>query len=249
MAIDTTVIPLQVPTAQLIRQQVVDILRNAITSCLFEPGGRLTERDLCERLGVGRGTVREGLRQLEAEGLVRIRPNRGPVVTVLSETEAAECYSLRAILEGEASAIAARTLEGCVLDVLGQNRTAMRKALKADDFTSLQQAKTSFYDIIFASVGNTQFETLLKQLRARTTLVRGLDVDRGRRMAESLRGAAEIYEAFRAGDAEAARRASAEHLERASALALNAMKLAASRDGRAVENGIQNGRARPLHAS
>src|ERR1700760_466339 len=100
-----TIVQLQVPIAQPLRQQVVDILRDAITSCLFEPGGKLTERVLCERLGVSRGTLREGLRQLEAEGLVRIVPNRGPMVTALTETEASECYALRAFLESEASAI------------------------------------------------------------------------------------------------------------------------------------------------
>jgi DNA-binding GntR family transcriptional regulator len=42
-------------------------------------------RALCERLRVSRGTLREGLRQIEAEGLVRLVPNRGPVVAVLSE--------------------------------------------------------------------------------------------------------------------------------------------------------------------
>ena len=112
-----TVVQLQVPIAQPLRQQVVDILRDAITSCLFEPGGKLTERVLCERLGVSRGTVREGLRQLEAEGLVRLVPNRGPMVTVLTELEAAECYSLRALLESEASAIAAKQVSDSVLQL------------------------------------------------------------------------------------------------------------------------------------
>lgn len=222
------VVQLQVPVAQLIRYQVVDILRDAITSCLFEPGGRLIERDLCERLGVSRGTVREGLRQLEAEGLVRIVPNRGPMVTVLSETEAAECYAIREILESEASAIVANKLSRETLSILRQHLTEMRSALRNNNFTELQQAKTSFYDIVFACVGNTQFETLLKQLRARTTLVRGLDIDRGRRIAESVKGASEIFDALRLGSPEAARKASKEHIARAASLALAAMKSAST---------------------
>lgn len=223
-----TLVQLQVPVAQPLRQQVVDILRDAITSCRFEPGGKLTERVLCEQLGVSRGTLREGLRQLEAEGLVRLLPHRGPMVTVLTELEAAECYSLRALLESEASAIAAKQASNSILQTLGRHVADMRNAVRSGKFTELQEAKTCFYDIIFACVANGQFEKLLRQMRARTTLLRGLDIDRARRVAESLRGASEIYRALRKRDAEAARRASAEHLNRAAALALDAMRVAAS---------------------
>jgi DNA-binding GntR family transcriptional regulator len=233
-----TVVQLQVPMAQPLRQQVVDILRDAITNCMFEPGGRLTERALCERLRVSRGTLREGLRQLEAEGLVRLVPNRGPMVAVLSELEAAECYSLRALLESEASAIAATRMSNAILRALGRHLVEMRKAVRCGSFTDLQHAKTLFYDIVFASVANLQFEKLLRQMRARTTLVRGLDIDRDRRMAESLQGATEIYKAVRKGDAGAARRASADHISRAAALALEAMKAAAARQQHASKDGL-----------
>lgn len=218
------VVQLQALVPSSLRQQVVDILRNAITSCLFEPGGRLTERVLCEQLGVSRSTIREGLRQLEAEGLVRLTPNRGPMVSVLSEVEAAEIYAIRAVLEGEASAAAARNADPDVCAVLDTHLGTMRVARANDDFTALQQAKTLFYAKLFACCGNGQLETLLKQQRARVTLVRGLDVDRGVRMDESMRGAAEIFAAVRAGDAEAARSASQEHIRRAAALALRAMR-------------------------
>jgi len=228
-----TVVQLQIPVAQPLRQQVVDILRDAITNCLFEPGGRLTERALCERFCVSRGTVREGLRQLEAEGLVHHVPNRGPSVAVLTELEAGECYSLRALLEGEATAIASKQISNAVLQALGRHVVDMRKAMRNVNFTALQEAKTSFYDAIFASVGNAQFEKLLRQMRARTTLVRGLNIDRERRMLESLRGAAEIYQALRKRDASAARRSSASHINRAAALALAAMKTAAAQEQQA----------------
>src|SRR4051794_23051462 len=100
------VLPGAVPS--LLRQQVVDILRNAITECVFEPGGRLIERELCEMLGVSRTTLREGLRQLEAEGLLHLAPNKGPMVPSLTLTEASAIYALRAELEGFACAECAR---------------------------------------------------------------------------------------------------------------------------------------------
>src|SRR5450631_2619119 len=90
-----------------LRQQVVEILRKAITECVFEPGGRLIERELCEMLGVSRTTLREGLRQLHAEGLLDLAPNKGPTIPILSLKEAASVYAVRAELEGFACALSA----------------------------------------------------------------------------------------------------------------------------------------------
>lgn len=61
------------------RREVEDKLRRAIVEGQFEPGRRLIERELCALLQVSRTSVREALRQLEAEGLVKTLPYCGPV--------------------------------------------------------------------------------------------------------------------------------------------------------------------------
>jgi Transcriptional regulators len=72
-----------------VRQQVVDFLRDEILALRFTPGEKLVERRLCEMTGASRTALREGLRQLEAEGLIEIIPNRGPIVPKLNtETRA-----------------------------------------------------------------------------------------------------------------------------------------------------------------
>ena len=83
-----------------IRHLVEEKLRELIATGHFKPGDRLVERELCEALEVGRTSVREALRQLEAEGLIRTEPHRGPVVTKVSPEEARQLYQLRALLEG-----------------------------------------------------------------------------------------------------------------------------------------------------
>src|SRR4051812_44559604 len=86
--------------AATLRMLVEDKLRSAIASGRFKPGQRLIERELCELTGVGRTSIREALRQLEAEGLITTLPHRGPVVTVVTADEAAQLYKVRALLEG-----------------------------------------------------------------------------------------------------------------------------------------------------
>lgn len=88
---------------ETLRHQVENVLRQAITSGRFAPGARLIERELCETLGVSRTSVREALRRLEAEKLVRSVPHKGPVVAIMSKQEATELYAIRRLLEGFAA--------------------------------------------------------------------------------------------------------------------------------------------------
>lgn len=207
-----------------LRERVGEALREAITNCRIEQGGRLVERELCESMGVSRSTIREVLRQLEAEGLVEIRPHRGPQVATLSAEDAAELYVIRAPLEAEAVALVARNADEAALERFAGSLARMEAAEQDGDFVALQAAKTDFYRELFEASGNRQLASMLRQLRARMALVREIDVERPARMRESVRGAREVLEAVRRGDTRAARAASRQHIERAARLALAAME-------------------------
>jgi len=74
-------------------------LRQAILSGEIAPGEHLREVEIAARHEVSRGPVREALLQLEREGLVLLRRNRGAVVARLSRGDLEEVYSLRLALE------------------------------------------------------------------------------------------------------------------------------------------------------
>ena len=69
-------------------------------------GERLRERELVERYGVARHTLRAALRQLAGEGLVHIEPHRGATVAKLAPEDIRDLYELRAALEIEAAHLA-----------------------------------------------------------------------------------------------------------------------------------------------
>jgi DNA-binding GntR family transcriptional regulator len=92
-----------------LREQVVDLIRCAIVEMRLKPGDRLVERELIEWTGVSRATVREAIRELATDGLVRTIPQKGTVVASPSRREAAEIYEVRAVLEGLARAAVRRT--------------------------------------------------------------------------------------------------------------------------------------------
>ena len=82
-------------------------IRELIIGGSFQPGERLLEEELAHRVGVSRTSIRDAIRRLEAEGLVRTEANRGTFVAQLSSTEVDEIFQLRAVLEGHATALAA----------------------------------------------------------------------------------------------------------------------------------------------
>lgn len=80
-------------------ETVAAILREAILRGLFQGGQQLHQEEIAAQLGVSRLPVREALRQLEQEGLVVYRLNRGAVVSELSADEVQEIYEIRCSLE------------------------------------------------------------------------------------------------------------------------------------------------------
>src|SRR5262249_30143213 len=118
---------MQVERPAALRDQVVGNLRNAIINGQLAPGARLIERQMCELLGVSRTLVREALRQLEAEGWIRILPNRGPVVISMTPEEVRELYEVRAALEGIAAFRAAERVTPEQLDRLAATVDAITK--------------------------------------------------------------------------------------------------------------------------
>lgn len=85
-----------------LQYKVTSKLREVILKGEFEPGERLVQEEWAEKLGVSRMPIREALQQLEVEGLVKIEPRRGAIVTPISIEDIEEIYYLRAMLEVEA---------------------------------------------------------------------------------------------------------------------------------------------------
>lgn len=85
-----------------LQYKVTTKLREVILKGEFKMGERLIQEEWAAKLGVSRMPIREALRQLEVEGLVKIEPRRGAIVTPISAIDIEEIYQLRALLEGEA---------------------------------------------------------------------------------------------------------------------------------------------------
>jgi DNA-binding GntR family transcriptional regulator len=206
-----------------LRLLVEDKLRSAIATGRFKPGQRLIERELCELTGVGRTSIREALRQLEAEGLVTTIPHRGPSVSTISLDEARQLYSVRALLEGHAGREFAKRRVPEDLRDLGLAVKHFVQAAKSDDRAELIKAKTEFYSALMRGGGNMFVEQMLTTMHNRITLLRLTSMTSKGRLKNSVAEIKAIHDAIREGDPDRAEASCVKHIEEAAKVALRVL--------------------------
>jgi DNA-binding GntR family transcriptional regulator len=126
-------------------------IREAILDGRLLPGTRLVERDLAATLLVSRVPVREALRQLAREGLVRMVPHRGAVVSDVSATLVIDVFAVRAALEGMAARIAATTISDGTIRQLAELVTEMEEVGRHPSGTRLVEQDLAFHRILAAA--------------------------------------------------------------------------------------------------
>jgi DNA-binding GntR family transcriptional regulator len=198
-----------------LQQQVVERLRFAILGGEFKRGQRLVESSLCEKMGISRPSLREALRSLEAEKLIEIIPTRGPIIPYMTWEEAQQIYDVRALIEGEAAALAAQNITDDAIDQLRGALKSFSKADKTGNVSERVATTTGFYDIIFRSSGNAVLEDMARGLLARINFLRLQSMSRPGRGKHSFAEMTAIFEAIGRRNAKASRMAAVTHVKRA----------------------------------
>lgn len=211
----------QVPRqSATLRVLVEEKLRKAIAVGRFRPGERLIERELCELIGVGRTSVREALRQLEAEGLITSFPHRGPVVSTISLEETRQLYAVRAVLEGFCGRAFAEHGTDAQIASLEVAVREFENAAAHGDHAALIDSKTQFYEALMEGSGNIFIKQMLTGLHNRITQLRVTSMSQPGRLEQSVREIQQICAAIAAHEPGLAETLCKSHVERASIVAL-----------------------------
>ncbi len=188
--------------------RVLEIIRNAILSGELAPGSALVEQELAAQLGVSKTPVREALKTLEGTGLVVMVPYRGAAVRELTRADAVAIYDLRLLLEPEAvqrSVAAGADLSGAA--------ACLRRARTAAGNAERSLANREFHRLLYAGCGNALLVATLDGLRDRTALVSAASWAKSATWEAEADEHAAILAAAEAGDADTARRLTADHVE------------------------------------
>lgn len=208
------------PALAPVRRQVEHRLRDAIHSGVLKPGEKLIERDLCSRLGVSRTSLREALRQLEAEGLINLVPYRGPEVAYLSLKEAQDIYQVRELLEGFAGQQFAKLANDAEREALETCFDETREAIRAKEYDRLIELKESFYRTLLNGARNDVARETLSRLNGRVRRLRTISLSASDRPLSTLAELEVVMAAIRNRNPEAARIACAHHVRQAAQAAL-----------------------------
>ena len=207
--------------------QVEERIRELIDSKKYTEGMKLpTENELCQSMNVGRGTVREALRLLQAKGLVEIKPGRGafvaskqavdinPVVwLVQNEKELRDAIEVRNALEPVAARKMAETASEAALRRLKKIHADFLAAVKAGDTVQIAELDELFHGWIVRESGNQ----LLNEINVH--LIQGMHTFRSKTfpVPENVRNAVEphtrILNAITGRDGNAAEQEMRKHLK------------------------------------
>lgn len=129
------------------------------------PGQRILAKDLVARFGVSHIPVREAMRRLEGEGLLRYEAQRGAVATEISLDELAEIYVLRRFLECRAAAASVAGYDDAYLSQLGEVLAELERARQVDPHgEAFSDAHHRFHWLLIAPGCSPLAERLLRHL-------------------------------------------------------------------------------------
>ncbi|MCQ4158849.1 GntR family transcriptional regulator [Roseomonas sp. GC11] len=205
--------------AQTTQDLVVEALRADIAQGRIPPGAALRQEDLAARFAVSRIPIREALRRLESEGLVRVFPNRGAFVVELSPAEIQEITDLRAMVEADLACRAVPRLTEAALARIATSLEVAERAAATLDWSATDRA---FHASLYAPAERPRQLALAMGLRGEVERYAALyrHLPEGR---ESwLRDHRAIAAAFARRDAVAARDLVAAHVAAAGAFLIAA---------------------------
>jgi DNA-binding GntR family transcriptional regulator len=153
-------------------QNAAERLRQMILEGDLAPAARLNERVLCDRLGISRTPLREALRALAAEGLVRVEPNRGASVAPLDRADIESTFEVLAALEGLAGELAAARISGRELAEIKALHYEMRAHHARGDRAAYFAANQAIHARIARAGGNDVLGETFEKLNARVKRVR-----------------------------------------------------------------------------
>jgi DNA-binding GntR family transcriptional regulator len=141
-------------------------IRVGILSGEVPQGSHLTAQQLAEATGLSRTPVREAMRRLHAEGMIRFIANRGAFVSSWTPDEIDQIYELRVILESFAAQEAARRISPEQLKELREIATDMQALVDVDkpDLAAVAVANDRFHKTVLAAAGNSRLSDLLSAI-------------------------------------------------------------------------------------
>ncbi|MBE6981352.1 MAG: GntR family transcriptional regulator [Ruminococcaceae bacterium] len=194
--------------------QVFERLENDIITGVYPRGEIITELKLVEQLGVSRTPIREALRRLEQERLIR-ESGKGSVVLGITVEDLVDIMNIRERIEGLAAYYATQNLTPEGLEELTQISELQDFYFAKKDIEHLRQMDDRFHDTIYELSQRTIIRDTLLPLHRKTMRYRKISIEEPSRLQHSIEEHKAIFNAISSGDADLASQLITQHIIRA----------------------------------
>ena len=180
-----------------LRGKVFHHVREEILSGKLKPNEELREVAIGEELGVSRTPVRDALRPLALEGLVRIIPTKGAYVRGISAKDVLDIYSIRARLEGLCARMATSAIKEEQLEQLEEIILLSKYHEQHQHFEQLFVLDSKFHEVLYEACDSKMLEHLLKDFHHYVQRVRKTSLSKQQRAEKSTKEHEAIMEAIK----------------------------------------------------
>ena len=209
---DRSTVQKEVTDKYTLRGRVFHRIREDILSGKYNENEELKEATIGAEFGVSRTPVREALRQLELEGLVKIIPNKGAYVTGISDKDTRDIYIIRSYLEGLAARWACERISEEEIESLEEIVYLSEFHAKKKHYEQLVELDTKFHESIYRACGSKILEHELTTFHHYLERIRKESLKREEQALKSNEEHMAILEAIRKRDGDLAEKLAHEHI-------------------------------------
>ena len=180
--------------------QIADMLRDMIMTGKLKEGDKVNEGKLCETMGISKTPMREAIRVLSVEGLIRLVPNRGAFVTKPEFEEIAEMFDVMSLLEGFCAREACQKMTSRNFARLEKLHAKLEENFERHDQEEYIRTNNQYHSVVQEIAGNRTLNQIVDGLRKKILLYRFQSLNLPQRFASSIREHRDLLEAFRQRD-------------------------------------------------
>ncbi|MEP5729192.1 MAG: GntR family transcriptional regulator [Sulfitobacter sp.] len=164
----------QIIARKSLHHELVDRLQTLIINAELEPGTKVPEKALCDQFGVSRTPMREALKVLASDGLVRLEPNRGAWVTQVTEDEVEEVFPVLGALEALSGELACKNITDAEIDDVRALHSKMLESYEVRDLDAYFTINQQIHRAILHAARNSTLSTSCQALSMRMQRARYL---------------------------------------------------------------------------